>query len=136
MKFANEGILRALLPIIDNLDRALESGGDPNATISGVKMVAKQFSQDLRRFGLKGFDAQGDKFDPKSHEAFEMIPTDEVEPGTVVKVYQKGYHMHERLLRPAMVAVSKAMPEAPKEEAVAAPADEPTEEASAEETAE
>jgi molecular chaperone GrpE len=124
VKFANEGILRALLPIIDNLERALESGGDPKATISGVKMVSKQFSQDLRRFGLKGFDATGDKFDPKSHEAFEMIPTADTEPGTVVKVYQRGFYMHERLLRPAMVAVSKAMPpkaEEKVEEALEAP---------------
>jgi len=135
VKFANEGILRALLPIIDNLERALESGGDPKATISGVKMVAKQFSQDLRRFGIKGFDAKGEKFDPKSHEAFEMIPTEDTEPGTVVKVYQRGYYMHDRLLRPAMVAVSKAMPpkavekveEAPEAEEAEAPAEESAE---------
>ena len=135
VKFANEGILRALLPIIDNLERALDSGGDPKATISGVKMVSKQFSQDLRRFGLKGFDAKGDKFDPKSHEAFEMIPTADTEPGTVVKVYQRGFYMHDRLLRPAMVAVSKAMPpkaaekaeEVPEAEEAQAPADEAAE---------
>ena len=108
VKFANEQILRALLPIMDNLDRALESGGDPKATISGVKMVVKQFAQDLRRFGLKGFDAMGNKFDPKAHEAFEMVETADEEPGTIVRVYQKGYWMHDRLLRPAMVAVSKA----------------------------
>ena len=108
VKFANEQILRALLPIMDNLDRALESGGDPKATLSGVKMVVKQFAQDLRRFGLKGFDAMGTKFDPKAHEAFEMVESSDEEAGTVVRVYQKGYWMHERLLRPAMVAVAKA----------------------------
>ena len=107
VKFANEQILRALLPIIDNLDRALESGGDPEATLSGVKMVSRQFAQDLRRFGLQSFQSEGEKFDPKLHEAFEMTETSDHEPGTVVRVFQKGYTMHDRLLRPAMVSVAK-----------------------------
>ena len=107
VKFANEQILRALLPIIDNLDRALESGGDPAATLSGVKMVSRQFAQDLRRFGLQSFQSEGEKFDPKLHEAFEMVETSDQEPGTVVRVFQRGYTMHDRLLRPAMVSVAK-----------------------------
>lgn len=114
VKYANEGILRALLPIMDNLERALESGGDPTATISGVKMVSTQFSQDLRRFGLKAFDATGEKFDPKAHEAFEMVESEDYEAGTVVRAYQSGYWMHDRLLRPAMVSVAKAMPTSKK----------------------
>lgn len=114
VKYANEGILRALLPIMDNLKRALESGGDAAATISGVNMVSTQFSQDLRRFGLKAFDATGEKFDPKAHEAFEMVESSEHEAGTVVRVYQSGYWMHDRLLRPAMVSVAKAIPSSKK----------------------
>ena len=111
VRFANEQILKALLPMVDNLERALDTGSskkDAKATVQGVRLVLTQLRQDLRRFGLVPFDSVGETFDPKRHEAFEIVPTKKHKPNTVVTEYQKGYLLYDRLLRPSLVVVSAA----------------------------
>ncbi|MFV0276726.1 MAG: nucleotide exchange factor GrpE [Parahaliea sp.] len=110
-KFALEGFARDLLPVVDNLERALEAasgeqGGGPLA--EGVELTLKSLLDVLRRFNIVPVDPQGEPFDPQLHQAMSMIENPEVEPNTVIAVMQKGYTLNDRLVRPAMVMVSKA----------------------------
>ena len=112
--YANEQLLRALLPIIDNLERALESVENSEGTeamTSGVEMVLRQLQQELRHHGVTSSSSVGEVFDPRIHEAFEAIPTNDHKPGEIIKELQKGYSFRERLLRPAMVSVATALSE-------------------------
>lgn len=127
---SKEEILRDVLPVFDNLERAVEAAGsaaDIEAVQSGVTMVLKQWQDIATRIGLTRMVAKGERFDPNLHDAFQQQETDEVPPGTVVMEYQPGYQFGEKLLRPAMVVVARA-PSAPQPEAVdetpAEPADE------------
>jgi molecular chaperone GrpE len=107
-QYANEELLRKLLPILDNLRRALDhapEGLDPN-WFNGVKMVARQFEDILRAQGLSTIPAVGEKFDPSQHEAIAQEETDEQEEGTIVEEMQPGYRLHERVLRPTLVKVA------------------------------
>ena len=107
-QFANEELLRKLLPILDNLRRALDHAPesvDPN-WFEGVKMVARQFEDVLRAQGLSPIPAVGEKFDPAQHEAIASEETDEHEEGTIVEEMQPGYRLHERVLRPTLVKVA------------------------------
>ncbi len=107
-----EEVLKELLVVFDNLDRAVEAAGTheagpaAKAILEGVEMVQKQFTEGLARFGLKPFKALGKPFDPNFHEAMAQVDSNEHPPGTVVQEYQKGYMLGERLLRPSMVVVS------------------------------
>jgi molecular chaperone GrpE len=107
-QFAIEGLLRDLLPVLDSFERALEhapaEGADP--VVQGVRMVQQQLIATLTKFGVVGFTALGGAFDPARHEAVEQLVTDEHPAGMVVREYQKGYLLHDRLLRPAMVVVA------------------------------
>lgn len=109
-KYYNEGILRELLPVADNLERALshadDNGGGGGLT-EGVKMVMKQFMDALAKFGVTEVQCIGLPFNPESQQAMMQVETDEHDAGTVVEVYQKGYFLNDRILRPAMVVVSK-----------------------------
>jgi len=108
-----EGILKEILPPIDNLDRALvaANGTDEKsakALIEGVQMVQKQFFAALERFSVKGFDVErGTPFDPQFHEAVQQVESDSLPPGSVAAVFQRGYKAGNRLLRPAVVSVVK-----------------------------
>ncbi|MBN2362204.1 MAG: nucleotide exchange factor GrpE [Deltaproteobacteria bacterium] len=126
--FANEALLRELLPSLDAFDRALEAiGTDENSALAqGIQMVRRVFSQGFQRVGLQPFDSIGTAFDPNRHEAVEQVITTEHLAGSIVREYQKGYLFHERLLRPATVAV--AMAPAPPAEP---PAEQPTKQAAA-----
>ncbi|HEY4845904.1 MAG TPA: nucleotide exchange factor GrpE [Candidatus Dormibacteraeota bacterium] len=107
-QYANEELLRKLLPILDNLRRALDhapEGVDPN-WYNGVKMVARQFEDTLRAQGLSTIPSVGEKFDPSQHEAIAQEETDEHEEGTIVEEMQPGYRLHERVLRPTLVKVA------------------------------
>jgi molecular chaperone GrpE len=107
-QYANEELLRKLLPILDNLRRALDHappGVDPN-WFEGVKMVARQFEDTLRAQGLSPIPAVGEKFDPSQHEAIASEETDQHEEGTIVEEMQPGYRLHERVLRPTLVKVA------------------------------
>jgi molecular chaperone GrpE len=109
-RFGNERLLKDLFPVMDNLDRALASAppGDPLA--DGVKLVRASLEQALAKHGVTGFSAMGEKFDPALHEALLQVPTREKPPGTVVLEHARGFKLHDRLVRPAMVGVAVEPP--------------------------
>lgn len=111
-KFGNEKLLKDLLPVLDNLDRALAvaPAGDP--LTKGVELVRSTFEQVLGRHGVKGFSALGQAFDPAQHEALMQVPTAEKPAGTVVVEHARGFTLNDRLVRPALVGVAVAPPAA------------------------
>jgi molecular chaperone GrpE len=134
-KFGIEGVLRELLPVIDDLERAIEhaknSAADPEvgATIDnvleGVVLVRKKFSSTLERFGVVGFESIGEEFDPQLHEAIAHVTTTDLPTGTVAEEFLKGYMLHERLLRPAVVGVARQPSDSTDPEVPAEAPDEP-----------
>ena len=109
-KRGREDLLRELLPVFDNLERAVVHAGqasDAKAVADGVGMVLKQFVDTLGRVGITRLTVVGTPFDPTQHEAIQQIETDEHPPGTVIAEVQPGYLLGERLLRAAMVVVAK-----------------------------
>ncbi|MCK5680513.1 nucleotide exchange factor GrpE, partial [bacterium] len=110
-RFAREGFVRDLLPVKDNLERALlHAGDDPQTIVEGVKLTLEQFASTFKAMGVECVECQGKAFDPEFHEAMNQIESDEHEPNTVVGELQKGYQLNGRLLRPAMVTVTKLKP--------------------------
>lgn len=112
LKFANEDLIRSILPFIDNLERAVnhaEKVVDTGVLIEGIKLTLQQIHQALNRFGLVPFESVGKPFDPERHEAMLMVETDQHEPNQVVEEFQRGYLLNERLLRPATVSVAKPL---------------------------
>ena len=110
-RFANEAMLKDLLPVVDNLERAVEharSGGNGQPLVDGVALVLKALLDVLERHGVTRIQAKGTAFDPAHHEAMAQVETAEHEPNVVVAEHQPGYRLHERLLRPALVSVAKA----------------------------
>ncbi|MEE4252751.1 MAG: nucleotide exchange factor GrpE [Desulfuromusa sp.] len=110
-KFANENILREILPVIDNLERAVdhaEQAETNDGLFEGVQMTLTQFSQLLTKFGVEPVDAVGQPFDPAYHQAMGQLESDEHPVNTVVQQMQKGYQLNSRLLRPAFVMLAKA----------------------------
>jgi molecular chaperone GrpE len=102
-------ILRDLLPVLDNLQRALEAAqaaGETGPLVQGVQLVQSQFLDILRRYGVKVIDAKGQPFDHNLHEAVAQQPTADQPPNTVVQVLAPGYLLDDRVLRPAQVVVS------------------------------
>ena len=108
MAKGREQILKEVLPVIDNLERALKHAPGDDPLAQGVRMVEKQLVQALEKFGVTRFSALGQPFDPAMHDAIQQVETTEQPPGTVAQEYSSGYMMSGRLLRPAMVAVAKA----------------------------
>src|SRR5258705_1808810 len=103
-------LARELLPVIDNLERALEAGRDPSAheaLASGVAMVHDELGSRLQRAGVEAFDPIGERFDPQLHEALSTRPEEGTEAGVVVETLEKGYRLNGQVLRPARVVVSK-----------------------------
>ena len=111
-KFALESFTRELLPVVDNLERALESvpadSEEVKPFVEGVELTLKSLMDALGKFNIEPVDPQGEPFDPQLHQAMSMVENPEVEPNTVIAVMQKGYTLNSRLVRPAMVMVSKA----------------------------
>lgn len=111
-KFALERFSNELLPVVDNLERAAEAakaaGDDASAITEGVQLTLKSFVDVLTKFGIEVIDPVGEPFDPQQHQAMSMIENPDAEPNTVLDVMQKGYLLNGRLVRPAMVLVSKA----------------------------
>lgn len=108
---ARASALREILPVVDNLERALqhaETSAEPGGVIDGVKLVLRQFAQALERCEVTPIEADGLAFDPNVHEAISQVETADQDPGTVVHVMQRGYRIGQRLLRPSMVVVAKA----------------------------
>ena len=114
LKFANEDLIKAILPVIDNLERAVnhsEKAVDLQSLVTGVKLTIQQLLQSLNKFGLSSIESVGKPFDPAVHEAMMVVETDQHEPNQVVEEFHKGYLLHDRLIRPAGVSVSKPTPE-------------------------
>jgi len=111
IRYGNERIIAELLPVIDNLERALEhaSGDDKqDGLIEGVKMTLKRFHDTLAKFGCTPIEAEGKIFDPNFHEAVYREETKEHPDNTIVRELQKGYVLNDRLLRPAMVVIASS----------------------------
>jgi len=110
LRYGNERLVKDLLSVIDNLERALEhasSGENGQPLIEGVTMVRGELVAVLERHGVSPVAALGERFDPARHEAVEEVESDDHEPRTVVREHQKGYMLRDRLIRPALVGVSR-----------------------------
>jgi len=110
-KFALERFISELLPVVDNMERALEAAGTDEAVkpiVEGVELTQKSLIDALQKHGVEPVDPMGEPFDPQIAQAMSMVANPEVEPNTVIAVMQKGYQLNGRLIRPAMVMVSKA----------------------------
>lgn len=111
-KFGSERLLKDFLPVLDNLERALDhTGSDPAQVIEGVRLVQKLFETTLGKHGVVGFTAKGKPFDPNLHEALMQQDSPEP-PGTVIGEMARGYKLNDRLIRPAAVVVAKAKDDA------------------------
>lgn len=109
-KFAEQSVLESLLPVLDNLDLALEHGRKFEACpelINGVEMTRKSFLDILARHGMEPLGAAGEEFDPAWHEALGQQADPQVEPGRICQLVQRGYRLKGRLVRPAKVLVSR-----------------------------
>ena len=115
-KFALERFCNELLPVVDNLERALEAtvgdAVDDNEIVKpiaqGVALTLKSFLDALKKFNIEAVEPEGEPFDPQLHQAMSLVENPDVEPNTVIAVMQKGYTLNGRLVRPAMVMVSKS----------------------------
>jgi molecular chaperone GrpE len=111
VSFGNERLLRAILPFLDNLERAMSQAGSGSASeglLAGVRLTHDQFLAELRKFGLEQISAEGEMFDPRLHEAIAQVPWEGKPEGTVLSEAVKGYLLNGRLLRPAQVTVAAA----------------------------
>lgn len=119
-KFGNEKLLKDFLPVIDNIDRALEpaNSADLDSLRKGVEMIRKLFEDTLHKNGVRPFTSKGKPFDPNVHEAMGQAETDEMPPNHVFNEVLRGFMLNDRLVRPGLVVVSKAKTEAkPPQEA-------------------
>lgn len=111
LKYANEEIIKELLHTVDNLEVAIKHARESNQSkgiTEGIEIVLKQLLKSLGRFGVTGFVSIGEKFDPNRHEAVVLVESAEHEPNTIIAESQEGYFLHDRLLRPALVTVTRA----------------------------
>lgn len=108
-QFANESLLKELLPVVDNLERALkcvQEGRTSDGLVQGVELTLKQFTETLAKFGVKPIASLGTAFDPTRHQAVARQASETAAENTVIEEYQKGYQLHDRILRAAMVVVA------------------------------
>ena len=112
-KFALEKFAGELLPVLDNLERAIELADKENEAlkpmIEGVELTLKSMQSGVAKFGLVALDPLNQPFDPNAHQAMSMVPSADVAPNTVIAVMQKGYDLNGRVIRPAMVMIAKAV---------------------------
>ncbi len=110
-KYGLEKIVNDLLPVVDNLERALSTIDPANEAIKslveGIQLTHKSFVDALARHQVAAVNPEGEPFDPNLHQAVSTVPNPDVEPNTVITCFQKGYTLHGRLVRPAMVVVSQ-----------------------------
>jgi len=112
-KYSIEKFAKELLPVIDSLEAALDAVDKTEGNIGenlkqGVELTLKMFSDVMSKFNIEIIDPVGQPFDPEKHEAMSMQPSEQHEPNTVIMVFQKGYQLHQRIIRPARVVVAKA----------------------------
>jgi len=105
--FATADAIKALLPVIDSFERALQVRSDSGEFRSGVELIYKQLQDALGKLGARVIPAKGEPFDPRYHEAIEMVDTTETPDHQVLEELQRGYKLKDRLLRPAMVKVAR-----------------------------
>jgi molecular chaperone GrpE len=105
-KFGNERLLKDLIPVLDNLERALAAAPEGDPLAKGVRLVLRGFEETLGRHGIKAFSALRQPFDPRLHEAVMQVAAGDQPPGTVVMELGRGYLLNDRLVRPAMVGVA------------------------------
>jgi len=129
IQFGNEGLLKDILPIIDNIERLLTYSyreGSWKSFQEGIELLLAEINKTLATYGVEPIEALGKAFDPNIHQAMQRSETDEVDANTVVEVYQKGYLYRSRLLRPSLVVVAVPLAEEEAEEEEGAPgSDEP-----------
>ncbi|HZU22295.1 MAG TPA: nucleotide exchange factor GrpE [Terriglobales bacterium] len=106
-QYAVADAVKSLLPTLDSFERALQSHPEPGELRSGIELIYRQLRDSLARLGVSEVEAEGREFDPRVHEAIEMVPVSEGEDNHVLQVLQRGYTLKDRLLRPAMVRVAK-----------------------------
>jgi molecular chaperone GrpE len=114
MAYANESLIKDVLPIIDNLcrakDHACENGEKSDEKfakfLEGIDLILKQLMSVLGKFGVEELETKGEKFDPNFHEAMEQVESDDHEHGDIVNEYQKGYKLKDRVIRPSRVSVA------------------------------
>ncbi|MFO0700914.1 MAG: nucleotide exchange factor GrpE [Nitrospira sp.] len=109
IRFGNEQLLKELLPVVDNMERAIKAAhtnGSDSSLIQGVELTLKQLSGVLAKFGVQAIETTGQEFDPHTHQAVSYGPSAEVPANRVLEEFQKGYRLHDRVLRAAMVSVS------------------------------
>lgn len=111
VQFANESLIRDILGFLDNMERALtaaKNGGDVNALIEGFEMTQNQLLSTLdKNWGLKAIESVGHEFDPSLHEACMMTVDENLDKETVLEEFQKGYTLHDRVIRPSKVKIGK-----------------------------
>ena len=111
-RFSIEKFAKDMLPVVDSLEMGLASAttttGDVTAIKEGMELTYKQLISSLEKSGVKQVNPEGESFSPELHQAISMVPSPDHEPNTVIQVFQKGYTLNERLLRPAMVIVSQS----------------------------
>ena len=108
LEFAHTESVRAILPILDDFERALKAPSADAVYARGMELIYQRLSESLKKLGLEPITAQGHKFDPHLHHAVDMVETADVEEQTILDEYQRGYNFRGRLLRPAMVKVAVA----------------------------
>ncbi len=109
-KYANERLLKELLPVVDNLERAIAHTKDikePTKILEGLELILKQCLEAMSKFGVTGFESHLQPFDPSKHQAIGQMESGEHEEGIVIEEIQRGYRFNDRILRPALVIVSK-----------------------------
>ena len=114
VRYSNETLIKEMLPVIDNLEKAISHAQNENsfdALKEGVKLTLKGFMDTLTKSGLEEVKAQGKPFDPSYHQAVSQQEDNNVEVGIILEELQRGYTLNERLIRPAMVVVSKGKPD-------------------------
>ena len=113
-KYAVEGVIKDIIPVIDSVERAVESTNeskDFDALSEGVQLIHKQLLDSLQRRSVSPIEAVGETFDPTRHEAIMHVESEDVPENAVIEEFQRGYSLHDRVIRPSMVSVSKGKPE-------------------------
>jgi molecular chaperone GrpE len=106
-EFAGSEVIKGLLPALDSFERALKVGGNSNEFRNGMELIYRQFQDALQKAGVQPIATAGEQFDPRVHEAIEMVDTNQIPDHQVVDELQRGYKFKDRLLRPAMVRVAR-----------------------------
>jgi molecular chaperone GrpE len=99
--------IKSIIPVLDSFDRALRTSPEKSEFHSGMELIHKQLVDALSKLGVKPISAKGEQFDPRYHEAIEMVDTEDVDDHKVLEELQRGYRLKDRLLRPAMVKVAR-----------------------------